>query len=93
MKSSLDKIVDCAHSHFAWDSTDSPETSRHIEAFREKVKPILANKNRGKIAVSLCMKDWRDLVNFVGGDLANMPEDDEIKIQMARISKSILENT
>lgn len=44
-----------------------------------------------KIQVILPEKDWMDLVNFVRGDLANMPEDDTVRIQMDGISKQIIE--
>lgn len=40
-KSLLDKIVDCAHSHFAWDASDCPETKASMDDFRAKVRKIL----------------------------------------------------
>jgi hypothetical protein len=42
-----------------------------------------------RVSVRLSEKDWCDLVNFVQGDLDNMPEDDEIKEQMSRILDTI----
>lgn len=42
-----------------------------------------------KIAVKLSLKDWKDLWNFVNGDLANMPEGDEIKEQMEGVCREI----
>lgn len=43
------------------------------------------------IAVKLPAKDWSDLVNFIGGDLANMPENDPVRVQMDRICEVIRE--
>lgn len=42
-----------------------------------------------KIAVKLPVKDWKDLWNFVKGDLANMAEGDPIKEQMEGICREI----
>lgn len=41
-----------------------------------------------KITVKLSDQDWKDLVNFVRGDLANM-EESEIKCQMRRVCHEI----
>jgi hypothetical protein len=43
-----------------------------------------------RVGVRLSEKDWIDLVNFVGGDMANMEEGCPIKAQMRRISETIL---
>lgn len=47
-----------------------------------------------KISVRLCKKDWLDLVNFVGGDTANMydenlSDEESAKQQMTRICGAI----
>lgn len=42
-----------------------------------------------RASVRLKVSDWFDLINFVIGDLANMPEDDENKQQMTRILDAI----
>jgi len=42
-----------------------------------------------KIAVKLPLKDWKDLWNFVNGDLANMAEGDPIKEQMEGVCREI----
>lgn len=50
------------------------------------------NPSHGKkVTVKLPEKDWRDLVNFVRGDLHNMDWECEIRIQMERICKTIME--
>jgi hypothetical protein len=46
------------------------------------------NRDSIKASVSLPVKDWWDLINFVGGDLANMDEN-PIKAQMKRICDAI----
>lgn len=42
-----------------------------------------------KISITLPCKDWKDLINFVNGDLANMAEDDPNRKQMDRILNQI----
>jgi hypothetical protein len=38
-----------------------------------------------RVTVQLSEKDWSDVINFIGGDLGNMPEGDEVKVQMNRV--------
>lgn len=47
--------------------------------------------SRGSVraSVRLSVRDWNDLVNFVNGDLANMDENDETRLQMNRILDAI----
>lgn len=56
------------------------------------VAPVLDTLSVPKVKVALSRKDWADLVNFVGGDLANMYDDQDengIKAQMTRICNTI----
>jgi hypothetical protein len=46
MNELADQITDCARSHFAWDSPDSPETKTSMDAFKEKVVKILRAQRR-----------------------------------------------
>lgn len=61
-------------------------------ASTSKTRPTGQSKTRTgspRVGVTLTARDWRDLVNFVVGDLDNMPADDEICIQMRRICDTI----
>lgn len=42
-----------------------------------------------KIAVKLSEKDWSELINFVTGDLHNMPSDDPIATHMNEVLDEI----
>ena len=42
-----------------------------------------------KVAVRLTPQDWEDLIQFVQGDLANMPEEDSIRQQMSWICENV----
>jgi len=53
-----------------------------------KVGPLQAFKPK-RIVVRFHAKDWLDLVNFIHGDLVNMPEDNEVRVQMQRLSDEI----
>jgi hypothetical protein len=46
---------------------------------------------RNPVSVKLGAADWNDLINFVGGDLANMAYNDVSRIQMERILSIIRE--
>lgn len=62
------------------------------EDFANLAHSLLTNKGNLR-SVRLSVKDWRDLTNFVNGDLVNMPEQDPVKIQMRRICDTINSKT
>lgn len=42
-----------------------------------------------RISVTLLYDDWKDLINFITGDLHNMEEGTEVKTQMRNICETI----
>jgi len=56
----------------------------------DAVRNAYNKRGARKIPVSLSEKDWRDLTQFLNGDIDNMTENDEIAIQMQMIIDAIL---
>lgn len=52
---------------------------------KDKISKALSAKRSVRLSIS----DWRDLTNFVQGDLVNMPEEDPVKVQIRRICDTI----
>lgn len=55
----------------------------------ERSEDIAVKRPVRRVSVRLPEKDWRDLINFVVGDLHNMDEGDEVREQMERILQEI----